>query len=123
MQAQAPIDWEDVDVMPTFINGKSVIPPKARDAILKHRLALKGPLGTPIGKGHKSLNLLLRQTFGLHANVRPCKSIVGYKTLYTGTLFVRAPCGIARSLPFANVGRSTDADGKRHADNDLSLQT
>ena len=68
--------------MPTFIDGKSVIPPHAKEVILKHRIALKGPLGTPIGKGHKSLNLLLRQTFGLHANLRPCKSIPGFKTLY-----------------------------------------
>jgi isocitrate dehydrogenase (NAD+) len=39
-------------------------------------------LQTPIGKGHVSLNLTLRRTFNLFANVRPCRSIVGYKTLY-----------------------------------------
>lgn len=37
---------------------------------------------TPIGKGHVSLNLTLRRTFNLFANVRPCRSIPGYKTLY-----------------------------------------
>lgn len=37
---------------------------------------------TPIGKGHVSLNLTLRRTFHLFANVRPCKSIQGYKTPY-----------------------------------------
>lgn len=37
---------------------------------------------TPIGKGHVSLNLTLRRTFNLFANVRPCKSIVGFKTPY-----------------------------------------
>lgn len=37
---------------------------------------------TPIGKGHVSLNLTLRRTFNLFANVRPCKSIAGYKTPY-----------------------------------------
>lgn len=41
---------------------------------------MKGPLETPIGKGHVSLNLTLRRTFDLYANLRPCKSIVGYKT-------------------------------------------
>jgi len=45
-------------------------------------VALKGPLATPIGKGHVSLNLTLRRTFNLFANVRPCKSIEGYKTPY-----------------------------------------
>ena len=42
----------------------------------------QGPLETPIGKGHVSLNLTLRKLFGLYANVRPCKSIPGIKTLY-----------------------------------------
>ena len=37
---------------------------------------------TPIGKGHVSLNLTLRRTFDLYANVRPCKSISGYETPY-----------------------------------------
>lgn len=45
-------------------------------------MALKGPLATPIGKGHVSLNLTLRRTFNLYANVRPCRSIQGYKTPY-----------------------------------------
>jgi isocitrate dehydrogenase (NAD+) len=39
-------------------------------------------LQTPIGKGHVSLNLTLRRTFNLFANLRPCKSIAGYKTPY-----------------------------------------
>lgn len=41
-----------------------------------------GTRQTPIGKGHVSLNLTLRRTFNLFANVRPCRSIPGYKTLY-----------------------------------------
>lgn len=39
-------------------------------------------MGTPIGKGHISLNLTLRKKFNLFANVRPCVSIPGYKTHY-----------------------------------------
>lgn len=39
-------------------------------------------MATPVGKGHQSLNLTLRRTFSLFANVRPCKSVVGYKTPY-----------------------------------------
>lgn len=38
---------------------------------------------TPIAAGHPSMNLLLRKTFDLYANVRPCVSIEGYKTPYT----------------------------------------
>lgn len=36
----------------------------------------------PVGKGHVSLNLTLRRTFSLFANVRPCRSVEGYKTPY-----------------------------------------
>ena len=50
--------------------------------VTRNYVALKGPLATPIGKGHVSLNLTLRRTFNLFANVRPCKSIAGYKTPY-----------------------------------------
>jgi isocitrate dehydrogenase (NAD+) len=44
---------------------------------------LKGPLATPVGKGHQSLNLALRKQFNLFANVRPCKSLEGFQTPYT----------------------------------------
>ena len=46
------------------------------------QVGLKGPLMTPIGKGHKSLNLALRKEFSLYANVRPCRSLEGHKTVY-----------------------------------------
>ncbi|KAL8778427.1 MAG: hypothetical protein Q9194_002006 [Teloschistes cf. exilis] len=80
--AKAPIDWESVDVTPQLKDGKTVIPDKAIESVRKNYVALKGPLATPIGKGHVSLNLTLRRTFNLFANVRPCKSIAGYKTPY-----------------------------------------
>lgn len=48
----------------------------------RHSFPLLGPLATPIGKGHVSLNLTLRRAFKLFANVRPCRSIEGYKTPY-----------------------------------------
>jgi isocitrate dehydrogenase (NAD+) len=80
--AKVPIDWEPVDVTPQLINGKTTIPSSAIESVNKNKVALKGPLATPVGKGHVSLNLTLRRTFNLFANVRPCKSIVGYKTPY-----------------------------------------
>jgi len=79
---QAPIDWEEVDVTPILVDGKTAIPKPAIDSVRKNTVALKGPLATPIGKGHVSLNLTLRRTFSLFANVRPCVSIQGYKTAY-----------------------------------------
>lgn len=59
-----------------------MIPEESVISIKKNTIALKGPLATPIGKGHVSLNLTLRRTFSLFANVRPCRSIAGYKTPY-----------------------------------------
>ncbi|KAB8337058.1 hypothetical protein FH972_021362 [Carpinus fangiana] len=89
--AGAPIKWEPVDVTPQLRDGKTVIPQESIDSITRNYVALKGPLATPIGKGHVSLNLTLRRTFNLFANVRPCKSIQGYKTPYDGvdTVLIR----------------------------------
>ncbi|KAK5169203.1 NAD-dependent isocitrate dehydrogenase [Oleoguttula sp. CCFEE 6159] len=80
--AKAPIKWEPVDVTPILKDGRTAIPDDAIQSVRKNLVALKGPLATPIGKGHVSLNLTLRRTFNLFANVRPCKSIAGYKTPY-----------------------------------------
>ncbi|KAI8068030.1 isocitrate dehydrogenase, NAD-dependent [Gongronella butleri] len=89
--AKTPIEWEDVDVTPVIKDGITVIPQEAIDSVRKTTVALKGPLATPIGKGHVSLNLTLRRTFNLYANVRPCRSIAGYKTPYedVNTVLIR----------------------------------
>ncbi|GAA6003451.1 hypothetical protein JCM10207_000339 [Rhodosporidiobolus poonsookiae] len=81
-EAKVPVKWEEVDVTPTLVDGVSTIPADAIKSIKKNTIALKGPLATPIGKGHVSLNLTLRRTFNLYANVRPCRSIEGYQTAY-----------------------------------------
>ncbi|KAI9356827.1 isocitrate dehydrogenase, NAD-dependent [Pilaira anomala] len=80
--AKAPIEWEEVDVTPFIKDGKVTIPEEAVQSVRKSTVALKGPLATPIGKGHVSLNLTLRRVFNLYANVRPCRSIEGFKTPY-----------------------------------------
>jgi len=82
--AKAPIQWEERNV--TAIQGpggKWIIPLEAQESMNKSKIGLKGPLKTPIAAGHPSMNLLLRKTFDLYANVRPCVSIEGYKTPYT----------------------------------------
>ncbi|KAM0328015.1 hypothetical protein ACHAQA_005416 [Verticillium albo-atrum] len=89
--AKAPISWEPIDVTPIIKDGKTAIPDAAIESIKRNKIALKGPLATPIGKGHVSLNLTLRRTFNLFANLRPCRSIAGYKTPYDGvdTVLIR----------------------------------
>ncbi|XP_068131908.1 isocitrate dehydrogenase [NAD] subunit alpha, mitochondrial [Hyperolius riggenbachi] len=82
--AKAPVQWEERNV--TAIKGpggKWMIPPEAKESMDKNKMGLKGPLKTPIAAGHPSMNLLLRKTFDLYANVRPCVSIDGFKTPYT----------------------------------------
>jgi len=80
--AKVPIKWESVDVTPRLKDGRTVIPDEAINSVKRNYVALKGPLATPIGKGHVSLNLTLRRTFNLFANLRPCRSVAGYKTPY-----------------------------------------
>jgi isocitrate dehydrogenase (NAD+) len=75
--ANAPIDWETVAV-----NAKTGVSDDVIASVNKNKVGLKGPLGTPIGTGHMSLNLALRKKFNLYANVRPCLSIPGFKTRY-----------------------------------------
>ena len=45
------------------------------EAIRRHRVALKGPVGTPIGKGFASVNVRLRQALDLYANLRPVRNV------------------------------------------------
>jgi isocitrate dehydrogenase (NAD+) len=52
------------------------IPEETLESIRKNKLALKGPLTTPIGTGFRSVNVALRKEFDLYANVRPAKTIV-----------------------------------------------
>src|SRR6476660_9612516 len=52
------------------------IPDATLDSIKRTRIALKGPLETPVGEGFRSINVALRKTFDLYANVRPAHTIV-----------------------------------------------
>ncbi|KAL7965850.1 hypothetical protein HDV63DRAFT_413626 [Trichoderma sp. SZMC 28014] len=89
--AKTPIAWEPIDVNPIIKDGRTAIPDAAIENINKNKIALKGPLATPVGKGHVSLNLTLRRTFNLFANLRPCRSVAGFKTPYDGvdTVLIR----------------------------------
>ncbi|HVQ34567.1 MAG TPA: isocitrate/isopropylmalate dehydrogenase family protein [Candidatus Bathyarchaeia archaeon] len=58
------------------------IPEATLEAIRTHRIALKGPVTTPVGKGFTSVNVRLRKTFNLYAAVRPVRSLRGIRTRY-----------------------------------------
>ncbi|XP_078445181.1 isocitrate dehydrogenase V [Wolffia australiana] len=81
--AEVPIEWEE-----HFVGEKvdprteSFLTWESLESVRQNLVGLKGPMATPIGKGHRSLNLTLRKELGLYANVRPCYSLPGYKTRY-----------------------------------------
>jgi len=77
------IDWDE-QPMGAVAFGRSgdALPGGTVEAIRANRVALKGPVETPNGSGLRSVNLLLRQTLDLFANLRPCRSYVGVPSRY-----------------------------------------
>lgn len=61
----------------------TVLPAQVLDSIRKNKVAIKGPIITPVGKGFRSVNVQLRKALDLYACLRPCKLIKGVKTRYT----------------------------------------
>jgi isocitrate dehydrogenase (NAD+) len=61
-----------------------LLPEPTLDSIRRNRVALKGPLTTPVGKGFRSINVTLREIFDLYANVRPVLSVPGTRARFEG---------------------------------------
>ena len=73
----APFEWDrQPGGMAAIEEGGDPLPPSLIDSIRRTRLALKGPLTTPVGGGFRSVNVRLREEFGLYANLRPAKTMV-----------------------------------------------
>lgn len=73
----APFEWESaVAGLGGVKTAGDPLPPATLESIRKTRLALKGPLATPVGGGYRSSNVRLREAFRLYANVRPVKTLV-----------------------------------------------
>ncbi|MEZ5356229.1 MAG: isocitrate/isopropylmalate family dehydrogenase [Bryobacteraceae bacterium] len=77
------IDWDPVECNERIIRetGESIPTPVIK-SIERHKLALKGPVTTPIGGGYQSVNVALRKRFDLYANVRPVKALPNLKTRF-----------------------------------------
>lgn len=77
------IAWERVEAGSEVMHKYGTpVPDEVIHTIIKNRIALKGPLATPIGTGFTSANVTLRKRLNLYANVRPAKSIPGVKTRF-----------------------------------------
>ena len=73
----APIEWDrQVAGMAGVSRWHDPMPDCTIDSIKQTRLALKGPLETPVGEGYRSVNVALRKTFDLYSNVRPTRTII-----------------------------------------------
>src|SRR5258706_3634537 len=82
--AGGQITWERADAGAAAVQKHGDPLPQATiDSIKKNQLALKSPLATPTGGGYRSVNVTLRQTFDLYANVRPVATIPGVPSRYT----------------------------------------
>ena len=82
----APIVWEEHAAgAEVFRAGlPSGVPEDTIASVSRTRVALKGPLETPVGFGEKSANVTLRKLFETYANVRPVRELPGVRTPYSG---------------------------------------
>jgi isocitrate dehydrogenase (NAD+) len=77
------VEWEEV-VAGELAQAKygDVLPKSVLESVKKNKVALKGPIITPIGEGFRSVNVAIRQALDLYACVRPAKSYRGVNSLY-----------------------------------------
>lgn len=82
-KAGAQIEW-DIQTAGADVLEKegNPLPERVINSIKKNKVALKAPVTTPIGTGFRSVNVALRKTLDLYANLRPCKNIDGINTRF-----------------------------------------
>jgi isocitrate dehydrogenase (NAD+) len=76
-------EWEVVDAGEAVMAEHGTpLPEGVLESIRRNRVAIKGPITTPVGEGFRSVNVTLRQVLGLYANLRPARSMKGLETRY-----------------------------------------
>ena len=122
--AGAPLEFEEAVVGRAAEESRGdPLPEDVIEAIRANRVALKGPVGTPIGKGFQSVNVRLRQALALYANLRPVRSVPSVRTrfenvdlvivrentesLYSGLEHIVVP-GVVESLKIITEVASTN---------------
>lgn len=77
------IQWDVIDAGESAIEKyKTPLPENVLESIRKNKVALKGPITTPVGMGFRSVNVELRKQLDLYACLRPCKSYKGVRSRY-----------------------------------------
>src|SRR5262249_368198 len=117
------VEWETINAgADAFERHGKYLPDELLSSIQRTRVAIKGPISTPIGKGFSSINVALRKALTLYANFRPIKTLRGVKTrfddvdiivvrentedLYSGLEHVVVP-GVVESLKIITAEAST----------------
>ena len=78
-------EWEEMAVGADVMAVRGTpLPPEALESIRRNKVAIKGPVTTPVGTGFRSVNVALRQELDLYACVRPCKTHPGVRSRYEG---------------------------------------
>lgn len=81
--ANVDIAWEVEEAGAAMIASQGTpLPQRVIDSVLKNKVALKGPVTTPVGSGFRSVNVQLRKALDLYANVRPAKTYQGIASRY-----------------------------------------
>ncbi len=77
------IAWEEMPAGEEAVKEYGTpLPEQTVESIRRNKIALKGPLTTPVGTGFRSVNVALRQTLNLYANLRPSKSFEGLESVF-----------------------------------------
>jgi len=78
-----PFNWDIQNAgSDVYAEEGNPLPDRVLESIKKNKVAIKGPITTPVGRGFRSVNVLMRQTLDLFSCVRPCKTYRGAKTRY-----------------------------------------
>lgn len=78
-----PISWDVQEAgLAAIEKHKDPLPQDVLDSVSKNRIALKGPLTTPVGGGFRSINVALRKEFDLYINLRPAQSMEGVQSKF-----------------------------------------
>ena len=81
--ADVQVEFEEENAGEKVFNETGeLIPDSLYKSIERNKVALKGPITTPIGKGFRSINVYLRKKYDLYSNIRPIRTLPGIKTKY-----------------------------------------
>src|SRR5258708_24035439 len=81
--AGVEIDWDPQDAgVIAFKRFGQSLPPQLLESVARNKVALKGPVTTPIGEGFTSVNVGLRKALDLFSNLRPVRNLPGVESLF-----------------------------------------